>query len=74
MFKKAFGDKRQHLKVDPEVDLSDLLYAREALAIIEKTSNALVRKNTKSTLNSLIIGQVCILTLINNILNSVICF
>lgn len=36
--------------------------AREDLAIIEKTSNASVRKNTQTAINKIIIGQVLIST------------
>ncbi|XP_018578218.1 protein FAM98B isoform X2 [Anoplophora glabripennis] len=58
MFENIYHIKRVLLKVDPDVDLSDLLAARVDLAIIEKTSNANVRKNTRSELNNVIIGQV----------------
>lgn len=58
MFENIYHLKRVQLKVDPDVDISDLLAARVDLAIIEKTSNANVRKNTKSELNKVIIGQV----------------
>ncbi|KAF7282813.1 hypothetical protein GWI33_001953 [Rhynchophorus ferrugineus] len=37
---------------------ADLIAARTDLAIIEKTSNASVRKNTQTSLNKVIIGQV----------------
>lgn len=43
---------------EPDVMLAHLLAARDDLAIIEKTSNASVRKNTKSAINSVIIGAV----------------
>lgn len=46
------------LKVEPDVDISDLLAARTEIAIIEKTSNSSVRRNTRSALNKVIIGQV----------------
>lgn len=42
----------------PDIHLSDLLAAREDLAIIEKTSSASVRKNTQSAVNKVIIGRV----------------
>ncbi|XP_053687363.1 protein FAM98A-like [Sabethes cyaneus] len=41
-----------------DTDLSALLGARETLAIIEKTSSAAVRKNTKSKIQRHIIGRV----------------
>lgn len=44
--------------MDPDIDLSDLLSARDDIAIIEKTSNANVRKHTQSSINKVIIGQV----------------
>ncbi|GLV45566.1 uncharacterized protein CBL_02586 [Carabus blaptoides fortunei] len=53
-----YHGKRKLLKVDPGIDISDVLAARDDLAIIEKTSNASVRKNTKTSLNKLIIGKV----------------
>lgn len=46
------------MSVEPGVDLADLLAAREDLAVLEKTSNASVRKNTQSSLNKVIIGRV----------------
>ncbi|KAG5869675.1 hypothetical protein JTB14_035601 [Gonioctena quinquepunctata] len=58
LFEKIYHENRKHLKVDPDVDLSDLIAARTDIAIIEKTSNSSVRKNTRSQLNKVIIGQV----------------
>lgn len=54
----VFGSKRNMMSVEPGVDLADLLAAREDLAVLEKTSNASVRKNTQSSLNKVIIGRV----------------
>lgn len=48
MFEKIYHDKRQWLKVEPDVDIVDLLAAREDLAINEKTSSVSVRRNTRS--------------------------
>ena len=42
----------------PAVSISDLLAARTDLAIIEKTSSAKYRTNTKSAVNSVVIGKV----------------
>nr|CAD7402672.1 unnamed protein product [Timema cristinae] len=53
-----FLSKRKALAIEPDVHLSDLLAAREDLAIIEKTSNASVRRNTQSSVNKVIIGRV----------------
>ncbi|KAG5341253.1 FA98A protein, partial [Acromyrmex charruanus] len=53
-----YDEKRKTLKNEPKVTLADLLAARDDLAIIEKTSNASVRKNTRSKINSVIIGAV----------------
>ncbi|XP_064212359.1 protein FAM98A isoform X3 [Tribolium castaneum] len=58
LFEKVYTEKRKRLKTEPEVELADLLAARDDIAIIEKTSNSSVRKNTKSSLNKVIIGQV----------------
>ncbi|CAH2018143.1 unnamed protein product [Acanthoscelides obtectus] len=58
MFEKIYHDKRRLLKVDPDVDIADLIAARTDVAIIEKTSNASVRKFTKTQLNKVIIGRV----------------
>nr|XP_023026562.1 protein FAM98B isoform X1 [Leptinotarsa decemlineata] len=58
LFEKVYHENRKLLKVDPDVDLSDLIAARTDIAIIEKTSNSSVRKNTRSQLNKVIIGQV----------------
>lgn len=58
LINKSYGEKRKTMKAEPGVSLADLISAREDLAIIEKTSNASVRKNTKSSINKVIIGQV----------------
>ena len=53
-----YHDKRNLMSAQPNVNVADLLAAREDLAVIEKTSNALVRKNTRSGVNNVIIGVV----------------
>ncbi|KAL6265658.1 hypothetical protein P5V15_002453 [Pogonomyrmex californicus] len=53
-----YEERRKTLKNEPKVTLADLLAARDDLAVIEKTSNASVRKNTRSKINSVIIGAV----------------
>lgn len=58
MFEKIYHDKRKLLNVEPDVDIADLLAAREDLAIIEKTSSVSVRRNTRTQLNKVIIGTV----------------
>lgn len=58
LIEKIYSEKRRLLKVEPEIDLSDLLSARDDIAIIEKTSNSNVRKHTQSSINKVIIGQV----------------
>ncbi|CAG9837819.1 unnamed protein product [Diabrotica balteata] len=58
VFEKLYHDRRKLLKVEPDVDLADLLAARTDIAIIEKTSSSSVRRNTRSSLNRIIIGQV----------------
>lgn len=55
---KCYHAKRDAMKREPEVTLANLLSARDDLAIIEKTSNASVRKNTRSAINKVIIGSV----------------
>ncbi|KAF7381887.1 hypothetical protein HZH68_015760 [Vespula germanica] len=49
---------RAKMGTKPNVGIADLLAAREDLAVIEKTSNAVVRKNTRSSINKVIIGDV----------------
>lgn len=56
MYKKKAGN----LSKKPDVDLSNLLAARDDITIIEKTSSASVRKNTQSSINKVMIGQVMI--------------
>lgn len=58
LINKQYTEKRKLLKVEPDVGISDFLSAREDLAIIEKTSNASVRKFTQTAINKVIIGQV----------------
>ncbi|KAK7074807.1 Protein fam98a [Halocaridina rubra] len=55
---KAFRTRRDQLTEEPNVSLGDMLAAREDLAVLEKTSSALVRKQTKTPLNKIIIGRV----------------
>ena len=54
----CYKNKRQGMACDPDVSVAHLLAAREDLAILEKTSNASVRKNTRSDVNKVIIGAV----------------
>lgn len=46
------------MDIKPNVHIADLLAARDDLAVMEKTSNAAVRKNTRSSINKVIIGDV----------------
>ncbi|KAB7501402.1 Protein FAM98A [Armadillidium nasatum] len=55
---EAFRKRRDLMSVEPLVTLGHLLAARKDLAVLEKTSNASVRKNTKTNLNKVIIGKV----------------
>lgn len=48
---KAFRTRRDQMSEEPLVSIGDMLAAREDLAVLEKTSNASVRKQTKSALN-----------------------
>lgn len=54
----CFKAKRDEMVRDPDVSIPHLLAAREDIAILEKTSNATVRKNTRSQINKVIIGAV----------------
>ncbi|XP_076306062.1 protein FAM98A isoform X1 [Tachypleus tridentatus] len=58
LISRTYQPRRQLMKIEPAVDLSDLLAAREDLAIIEKTSSASVRKNTQTAINKVLIGAV----------------
>ena len=55
---KCYDVKRAAMKREPDVTLANLLASREDLAIMEKTSSASVRKNTRSSINKVIIGAV----------------
>ncbi|XP_076276962.1 protein FAM98A [Lasioglossum baleicum] len=55
---KRYEDTRKFLSAEPDVTFADLLASRDDIALMEKTSSASVRKNTKSNINSLIIGAV----------------
>lgn len=44
--------------LEPMVRISDILAAKPNLAFIEKTSSAAVRRNTKSSVNNVLIGDV----------------
>lgn len=54
----CFKSKRDAMSREPGVSIAHLLAAREDIAILEKTSNASVRKNTRSQVNKVIIGAV----------------
>ncbi|XP_051158343.1 protein FAM98A [Leptopilina boulardi] len=54
----CFKSKRDAMLREPGVSIAQLLAAREDIAILEKTSNASVRKNTRSQVNKVIIGAV----------------
>lgn len=54
----AYLPHRKHLKDQPAVKLSDAIAARESLLIIEKTSSANLVKNTKSSVNRVVISGV----------------
>ncbi|XP_053973018.1 protein FAM98B-like isoform X2 [Hylaeus volcanicus] len=55
---KQYEDTRKFLSAEPDITFADLLAARDDIALMEKTSNASVRKNTRSEINSVIIGTV----------------
>lgn len=67
---ELFLPRRKAMSVTPNIHLSDLLAAREDIAIIEKTSSASVRKNTQSSINKIIIGRVIDLIIIQYIFNN----
>lgn len=54
----SYQQRRNLMSSQPGVKIADLLAARRDLAIVEKTSNATVRKNTRSQVNQVIIGAV----------------
>ncbi|CAH2061881.1 unnamed protein product, partial [Iphiclides podalirius] len=54
----TYRPKREQMKVKPGVRFSDFLAARTALLMVDKTSSANVRKNTRSDVNKVIIGRV----------------
>lgn len=54
----TYRPKREHMKVKPNVRLSDFLAARTSLLMVDKSSSANVRKNTRSDVNKVIIGMV----------------
>lgn len=57
---QIYDNKRQLLKIDVDVDISDLLAARDDVPIIEnqRISGSTVRKNTQTKLTKHIIGPV----------------
>ncbi|XP_076619680.1 protein FAM98A [Colletes latitarsis] len=55
---KQYEETRKFLNTEPDITFADLLAARDDIALMEKTSNASVRKNTRSEINSVIIGVV----------------
>lgn len=54
----AYLPQRKHLKDEPSIKLSDVIAARENLLTLEKTSSANVIKNTKSSVNRVLIPAV----------------
>ncbi|CAH0393310.1 unnamed protein product [Bemisia tabaci] len=55
---QSYTPKRQALTLEPNISIADVLAARDDLTIIEKTSSASVRRNTQSSINKVVIGQV----------------
>lgn len=53
-----YREKRDVLSAKPKVTIADLLASRDDLAIVEKTSSASLRKNTRSEVNRVLIGEV----------------
>lgn len=51
----AYLPHRKHLKDEPSIKLSDVIAARENLLVVEKTSSANAVKNTKSSVNRVLI-------------------
>lgn len=49
---------RSGILLEPMVKISDILAAKPSLALIEKTSSIAVRRNTKSSVNNVLIGDV----------------
>ncbi|XP_015919135.1 protein FAM98A [Parasteatoda tepidariorum] len=56
--RNMFNKQKPQLSLKPLVKISDILAASSDLLTIEKTSCAAVRKNTKCTINKVIIGSV----------------
>ncbi|KAK9299158.1 hypothetical protein QLX08_007772 [Tetragonisca angustula] len=56
--KRQYEETRKLLSAEPDVTFADLLAARDDIALMEKTSNASVRKNTQTEINKIIIGEV----------------
>lgn len=54
----CYYEKREKMSIEPNVKISNLLSSRDDLAIIEKTSNASVTKNTRNDVRNVIIGDV----------------
>ncbi|XP_043517182.1 protein FAM98B isoform X4 [Frieseomelitta varia] len=55
---RQYEETRKLLTAEPDVTFADLLAARDDIALMEKTSNASVRKNTQTEINKIIIGEV----------------
>ncbi|XP_050520554.1 protein FAM98A isoform X2 [Daktulosphaira vitifoliae] len=55
---KIYQTKLDIIKCMPSFTISDVLSAREDLAIVEKTSSTLAIQNTNSSVNKVVIGQV----------------
>ncbi|KAK0095367.1 hypothetical protein PV326_008562 [Microctonus aethiopoides] len=54
----CYRSKRDVMFPEPNVTIAQLLASRDDIAIIEKTSSAAVRKNTRSDVTKVIIGDV----------------
>nr|XP_034196685.1 protein FAM98A isoform X2 [Osmia lignaria]XP_034196686.1 protein FAM98A isoform X2 [Osmia lignaria] len=55
---KLCKEARKFLSAEPDITFADLLATRDDIGLMEKTSNATVRKNTRSEINKIIIGAV----------------
>ncbi|KAK8781595.1 hypothetical protein V5799_017064 [Amblyomma americanum] len=55
---QVYQPRRKLMEAEPSVSVGHVLAAREDLTMLEKTSGAGVRKNTKSAINKVLIGMV----------------
>ena len=59
-FTRAHQPRREAMSKEAPINIARVLAAKDDLLLVEKTSSESVRKHTRSSINQVLIGKVCI--------------